>query len=38
MLDTINNTILNINKKVEKLYIMKKNKPIKQQPIYKENN
>lgn len=41
MLDTINNTILNINKKVEKLYIMKKSKPIKQpQPVYinKENN
>lgn len=41
MLDTINNTISNINKKVEKLYIMKKSKPIKQpQPVYinKENN
>lgn len=34
LLDTLNNTITNINKKVEKLYIMKKNKPKLNQPIY----
>jgi hypothetical protein len=41
-MDNIMNNINNINKKVEKLYIMKKNKPPKPLPqpipIYTKNN
>ena len=38
LMDNIMSNINNINKKVEKLYIMKKNKPPKQTQVFTKNN